>query len=180
MLRSLRPFFVALFLLPLAALAQDNVSRGTIGEMGYGKFVLKEGGGLERLYLVGKKDTNYEPDDWRPGEGDQVQVTFFEKKGKLVASSVKLVKLGPNSVDPKQMVSPMRVKVVESGKSGVIATLKGSSKKARFVYARKRTEFDPVGWVPQVGEEVEVEFEVEPSTFKYDMSYVLLKIKRIR
>lgn len=180
MLRSIKSLFFVLMLMPLAALAQDNVSKGTISEMGYGKFVLKEGGGLDRLYLVGKKDTSYEPEDWRPTAGDQVQVTWFEKKSKLVASNVKLVKLGPNSIDPKKMISPMRVIVKESGKSGIIATLKGTSKQARFVYARKRTQYEPVGWKPQVGEEVEVTFEAEPSRFKYDISYVIDKITRIK
>ena len=33
-----------------------------------------------------------------------VQVAWFEKKGKLVASNVKLVRLGPNSVNPNDMV----------------------------------------------------------------------------
>lgn len=186
MLRSLRlslktlvvALLPALFLGPLAALAQDNVSKGTIAEMGFGKFVLKEAGGLERIYLVGKRDTSYEPADWRPENGDQVQVAFFEKKGKLVASNVKLVRLGPNSVNPDDMVSPMRVKVQESGRSGIIATLKGSSKKARFAYARKRTEFEPVGWNPQAGEEVEVQFEAEPG--RSGITYVLTKITRIK
>ncbi|MFA5938401.1 MAG: hypothetical protein WC809_03505 [Sinimarinibacterium sp.] len=178
MLRSFRLFFVALFLLPLAALAQDNVSKGTISEMGFGKFVLKESGGLARVYLVGKRDTSYEPDDWRPADGDQVQVAWFEKKGKLVASNVKLVRLGPNSVNPNDMVSPMRVKVQESGRSGIIAKIKGTSKETRFAYARKRTEFEPVGWQPQAGEEVEVQFEAESG--RSGVTYVLTKITRIK
>ncbi|MFP5306905.1 MAG: hypothetical protein ACLGI7_13910 [Gammaproteobacteria bacterium] len=178
MLRSFKLLLVALLLAPLAALAQDSVSKGTIGEMGFGKFILKESGGLERVYLVGKGDTSYTPEDWRPAAGDQVQVTWFEKKSKLVASNVKLVKLGPNSVNPKDMVSPMRVLVTESGRSGIIAKLKGTSKEVRFAYARKRTEFEPVGWKPQAGEEVEVQFEAEPG--RYGVSYVLTKITRIK
>jgi hypothetical protein len=175
--RSFRLFLVALLLAPLAALAQDQVSEGTIGEMGFGKFILKESGGLDRVYLIGKRDTRYTPEDWRPGAGDRVQVTWFEKKSKLVASNVKLVKLGPNSVDPKEMVSPMRVLVTESGRSGIFARLKGTSKETRFAYARKRTEFEPVGWKPQAGEEVEVQFEVEPG--RSGVSYVLTRITRI-
>ena len=86
MLRSLKPLFVAaLLMLPLASLAgEDTVAKGTISEMGYGKFRLKETGGLERLYLVGKKDTSYDPNDWRPEAGDQISVDFFQKKDKLV------------------------------------------------------------------------------------------------
>ncbi len=50
---------------------------------------------------------------------------FFQKKDKLVAGKVTLVKLGPNNVDPKQMVSPLRVVVRETGKSGIIADAQG-------------------------------------------------------
>jgi hypothetical protein len=182
MMRSTRSLFAALLmavLLPQAALADDNVSKGTVGETGYGKFVLKEAGGLDRLYLLGKKDTTYSPDNWRPDSGDQVQVTFFQKKNKLVASQVQLVKLGPNNIDPKQMVSPMHVVVREAGKSGIIATPKGSTKQVKFSYARKKTQYDPVGWVPAAGEEVEVEFAMQEARFTYDIAYVLSKIKRI-
>ena len=182
MVRSTKHIFAALLmavLLPHAALADDNVSRGTVAETGYGKFVLKEAGGLSRLYLLGKKDTSYTPDNWRPDTGDQVQVTFFEKKAKLVASQVQLVKLGPSSVDPKEMVSPMHVVIRETGKSGFIATLKGSSKRVKFSYARNKTEYEPVGWVPTVGEEVEVEFAMQEATFTYNIAYVLSKITRV-
>ena len=159
--------------------AAGNIAKGVINEMGWGKFVLKEQGGLARLYLLGKQETAYDPAVWRPGLGDQVEVSYYENKGKLIASNVRLVKLGPNSVDPKEMVSPMRVVVQESGKSGIYAGRKGSPKRMRFVYARRHTQFDPVGWKPQVGEEVEVEFDTKPSTFKYDMAYELIKITRI-
>jgi hypothetical protein len=173
--------FIALLLAtPLvAAAADETASKGTIAEMGYGKFRLTEAGGLDRLYLVGKKETAYEPMDWRPGTGDQVSVTFFTKKDKLVASQVTLVKLGPNSIDPKQMVSPMRVTVRETGKSGIIATLKGTTKQVKFSNARKKTKYDPVGWVPAPGEEIEVEFTTVPSRFAFDITYQLGTVKRI-
>lgn len=181
MLRSIKPLFIAaLLLLPLAVTAADGTSaRGTISEMGYGKFRLKEDGGLERLYLVGKKDTSYEPNDWRPESGDQIAVDFFQKKDKLVAGKVTLVKLGPNNVDPKQMVSPLRVVVRETGKSGIKATLKGTSKEVKFSFQRKKTQYEPVGWVPAPGEEVEVEFTKAEAKFTYDISYNLTKITRI-
>jgi len=175
-MRQIKWMLVALFMLPFAALAQST--GGTISEMGYGKFRLKENGGTERVYLVGKKDTSYEPADWRPSEGDKVDVSYFEKKGKLVASNVKLVKLGPNSIDPKEMISPMRVTVREVGKSGIIATVKGT-KQAKFTYARKRTEFVPAGWQPQVGDVVEVDFEAEQARFTFNMAYVLKKITKV-
>ncbi len=178
-LRSIRSLFVALLLLtPLAALAEDNVSKGTIAEMGYGKFQLKESGDLNRLYLTGKKDTKYDPMNWRPEAGDQVSVTFFQKKDKLVASNVQLVKLGPNSVDPKQMVSPMRVTVRETGKSGIIATLKGSTKTAKFTSSRK-TKYEPTGWVPSSGEEVEIEFTTGDARFTGNLAYVMSKVTRV-
>jgi hypothetical protein len=173
MLRSFKPILLALLMLPvsLGALAADeNVAKGTIAEMGYGKFRLKENGGLERLYLVGKKDTSYEPNDWRPEAGDQISVDFFQKKDKLVAGKVTLVKLGPNNVDPKQMVSPLRVVVRETGKSGIIATLKGTSKAVKY---------EPVGWVPEAGEEVEIEFTTAAAKFTYDIAYVMSKVTRI-
>jgi hypothetical protein len=182
MLRSIKPLFVAalLLLLPLPTLAgEDTVAKGTISEMGYGKFRLKENGGLERLYLVGKKDTSYEPNDWRPEAGDQISVDFFQKKDKLVAGKVTLVKLGPNSVDPKQMVSPLRVVVRETGKSGIKATLKGTTKEVKFSSQRKKTKYEPVGWVPTPGEEVEVEFTTQAAKFTYDIAYVLSKVTRI-
>jgi hypothetical protein len=182
MLRSFKPLLLALLMLPvsLGALAADeNVAKGTIAEMGYGKFRLKENGGLERLYLVGKKDTSYEPNDWRPEAGDQIAVDFFQKKDKLVAGKVTLVKLGPNNVDPKQMVSPLRVVVRETGKSGIIATLKGTSKAVKFSSQRKKTKYEPVGWVPAAGEEIEIEFTTAAAKFTYDIAYVMSKVTRI-
>lgn len=181
MLRSIKPLFVAaLLMLPLATLAgEGTAAKGTISEMGYGKFRLKEDGGLERLYLVGKKETSYEPNDWRPEAGDQISVDFYQKKDKLVAGKVSLVKLGPNSVDPKQMVSPLRVVVRETGKSGIKATLKGTSKEVKFSSARKKTKYEPVGWVPSPGEEIEVEFTTQAAKFTYDIAYVLSKVTRV-
>lgn len=182
MLRSVRSLSIALLLAlaaPLAMAADGTASTGTIGEMGYGKFILKEAGGLDRLYLIGKKDTAYEPMDWRPDVGDQVSVSFFQKKDKLVASQVTLTKLGPNSIDPKQMVSPMRVIVRETGKTGIIATPKGMTKQVKFSNQRKKTKYDPVGWVPAMGEEIEVEFTTVPSRFAFDITYQLGTVKRI-
>jgi hypothetical protein len=180
-LRSIRSLFIALLLAsPFATLAADGTtSKGTIGEMGYGKFLLKEAGGLDRLYLVGKKDTAYEPQDWRPDAGDQVDVSFFQKKDKLVASQVTLVKLGPNSIDPKKMVSPLRVVVRETGKSGIIGTPKGFAKPVKFSNARKKTKYDPVGWVPAPGEEIEIEFTTVPSRFAFDITYQMGTVKRL-
>jgi hypothetical protein len=179
-LRSIRSLFIALLMLaPFTAQAQDTASKGTIKEMGYGKFLLSEAGGLDRLYLVGKKDTSYEPMEWRPYAGDQVSVSFFQKKDKLVASQVKLEKLGPNSIDPKKMVSPMHVVVRETGKTGIIGTPKGFNRTVKFSNARKKTTYDPVGWVPAPGEEIEVEFTTVPSRFAFDITYQLGAVKRI-
>ncbi len=93
--------------------------------------------------------------------------------------TVTLVKLGPNSIDPKKMVSPMHVVVRETGKTGIIATPKGFNRTVKFSNARKKTKYDPVGWVPAPGEEIEVEFTTVPSRFAFDITYQLGTVKRI-
>jgi len=162
-LRSIKSLFAALLLLPLSpatAPAQETVSNGVIAEMGCGKFRLKESKDMVRLYMVKKKVTHYDPSHWRPEAGDQVSVQFFQKKGNLVAGQVQLVKLGPNNIDPNLIVSPLRVTIRETGKTGLVGTLKGSSKPIRFSIGRKKPAYEPVGWLPAAGAEAEIEFTV--------------------
>jgi hypothetical protein len=71
------------------------------------------------------------------------------------------------------------VVVRETGKSGIKATLKGTSKEVKFSFQRKKTKYEPVGWVPAPGEEVEVEFAKAEAKFTYDISYNLSKVTRI-
>lgn len=179
MLKGFRLFIAVLLLAPAAGWAADSVTSGTISAMSWGKFSLKEAGG-ERTFAVGKRATSYEPKDWRPAAGDQVKVEWYEKKGKLIAGKLTLVKLGANSVDPDAMQSPMQVKVTEVGRSGIKAIPKGKTAAVKFTYQRKRTQFEPAEWTPQAGETVKVDFEAKSSKFSHGLTYAINKLTLIK
>lgn len=180
MLNSIRLLIAVLFLAPLAASAGESVVSGKISDTGWGKFILKEAGGLERTYAVGRRATSYEPSDWRPAAGDQVKVDWYEKKGKLVAGKVTLVKLGANSIDPASMKSPLIVKVTEAGRSGIKAIPEGKSTEIKFTYQRKHSKFEPTGWNPQAGERVRVDFEAKKGKFSHGLTYAINKLTLIK
>ncbi len=161
----------------VARAADEGNAVGTVQEMGHGKIVLQEKGGLARVFLEGRKDTSYEPTNWRPEQGDQLEIAYIQREQKLVATRVKLVKIGPNNVDPAEMVSPLTVTIVEVGRSGVLATKGKNPTRLRFAFARS-TVYEPVGWKPQVGEKVAVTFQAKPNPLTFNISYVLDKIVR--
>ena len=163
-----------------ARAAEDGPAQstsGTVQEMGYGKISLAEQGGLTRTFLEGRRDTTYDPVNWRPEKGDQLEISYVQREQKLVAKRVHLTKIGPNNVDPADLVSPMTVTLTEVGKSGVIGTMAGKETRVRFATGRK-TEYVPVGWKPQVGEKALVTFHSQPNNLTFNVTLAVDKLER--
>ena len=154
-----------------------QAASGTVQEMGYGKIALAEQGGLTRTFLEGRRDTTYDPVNWRPEKGDQLEITFVQREQKLVAKRVHLTKIGPNNVDPADLASPLAITITEVGKSGVIGTMAGKEQRVRFATGRK-TEYAPVGWKPQVGEKAVVTFHSQPNNLTFNVTLAVDKIER--
>lgn len=162
--------------LAAATAASGEVASGTVSQMGHGKIVLKEKGDLTRTFLEGRRDTSYEPPIWRPEAGDEIEITYIEREQRLVAQQVRLTQVGPNNIDPKDLVSPMEVTVVEVGRSGIFARRGDDARRIRFAFSRS-TQYEPVGWKPQVGEKVVVTFRPEANAFTFNVTYAIDRIE---
>jgi len=171
--------WVAVIGVAYLAAAEDAGQRasGSVSQMGYGKIVLKEKDGIARTFLEGRRDTTYDPESWRPEAGDEIEITYIQREQKLVATTVHLVEVGPNNVDPAKMTSPMDVTIVEVGRSGIIGTRGDDPRRIRFAFARS-TQYEPVGWKPLVGEKVSVIFQAKQNFFTFNVSFVIDKIAR--
>lgn len=165
----------------VAALGGGKI-QGTVTQTGWGKFILKDLAGTTRTFHVGKGVTGFEPDDWwRPKAGDEVTLEWIETTGRsgvvVTASSVKLLKPGPNTV---KLESPVEGEVVQGGRSAIQAKVRTKGKQSVVRFQRGRdTTVTPMGWVAMPGEKVRVEFTVQPSRFMFGINYVASKIEKL-
>ena len=159
------------------ALAEEPAT-GIVGETSYGAFKLDEKGTVRQFNLA-QKTSQFEPDAWRPTKGDKVKVTFTVTEGKrgskLVVDKVTLVKAGPDTVLPPP--SPATATIVEKGKTAL--RVKFAEGEMRFAIGRK-TEYMPVGWVPQAGEKVKIDFRVEKAWMTFSVSFVAEKVEKVK
>jgi hypothetical protein len=165
--------------LVLAGSVMGGEAAGTISEKGFGSFKLADKDGTQRLFNESSRSTRYEPDSWRPAMGDKVSVTYTEVQKKsgivLAVDLVKLVKRGPNSVE---ISSPADVEIIETGRSGVKATIKG--KVVRFSTGRTTT-WSPTGWAPNVGDKARITFHTQASRINVGvMGYVADSIEQVK
>ncbi len=61
----------------------------------------------------------------------------------------------------------------------VLAKLAGKDTIIKFD-AGKGTQYDPPGWKPVSGEKAMIEFTAKPSTFSFDVAYVMTSCKKIQ
>jgi len=159
-----------------------EVYQGKLTEEGYGKFkMLDKESQIEFLIYQSKKETTYSPEDWRPQLGDTISVDCYVKDKRfgndasmLVAAMIKLVEPGPQSLT---IESPVKVKLLEMGRRKVLVKFEDSKKSMRFDKARK-LDYDPIGWVPNSGDEIFIHFIKKESRFNYNMAYVITKIEK--
>ena len=169
-----------------AGVATTNAIKGTVQEVGFGKFTLQEKSGTSWLFYLSNDGTSYTPDDWRPVAGDEVAVTRIEveRRGNAIsqAVTVALTKIGPNTVRIK---SPVAVEIVETGKTGYRAKIVSSGKVVKFSNQRS-TKVVPVGWIPTAGEKATMTFAVQSATVfsmafsgPSGITYVLDKVEKV-
>lgn len=161
------------------AMAEEPAT-GIVSETGYGDFKLDEKGTV-RQFNLSQKTSQFDPDAWRPTKGDKVTVTFTvteTKRGsKLVVDKVTLVKAGPDTLLPP--ASPVTATVVEKGKTALLVKLAKGDGEMRLATGKK-TEYLPVGWVPQAGEKVKIDFRVEKSRMTYNVNFVADKVEKVK
>jgi hypothetical protein len=156
--------------------------KGSLSEEGYGKFkIMDEAENTEFLIHQSKKETIYDPANWRPRLGDIIKVDCYVKDKRigsgsamLVANAVKLIEPGKRTL---MIESPMQVKLIEIGRKMIHMQLPDNAGNVRFDRASKM-EILPVGWAPGPGDEMIIHFHAREGTFTYNMSYVVSKIER--
>jgi len=157
----------------------DNTAVGTIQEIGWGKFKIKDEDGTVRLFHISKKATTFSPDDWRPMLGDKVSIKFstFQRRSATIAQidSVKLLEAGPNT---PRMTSPVNVEIREVGRTGFKVKLLDSGKLVKFSRHRA-TRMEPAGWVPNVGDRAKITFSSRAGV-TYNITYLADKVERIK
>jgi hypothetical protein len=181
MSRSVSFLFLSVFCLallsPLSAQAGKNVT-GIIIDIGRGRYVVKEKKGIERLIYVSRHQTTFTPKAWRPARDDRVRISYYGIQGrrgvKLVATSIKLLKAGAGTVILK---SPVRGKIVKTGRRAVLVFIPSRDLQVRFATGRN-TILRPAGWIPRAGEKVKITFKAVRSRWRNRMGYVAEKIER--
>jgi hypothetical protein len=162
----------------MAGVARGDEATGLVRGTGYGKFTLVEKN-ITRLFRLSQKATTYDPDTWRPTDGDEVLITYVttqSKRGELaVVHSAKLLKAGPATVVNLQ--SPVVAEVIEAGQSGFKAKVQGN-KMVKFLIG-KQTQYVPAGWSIQPGQWAKVEFHVKGSGATYGINYLVDKVEKV-
>ena len=166
--------FVALLCaLALPGTAGADQATGLVQACARGTFTLDQDGTL-RLFHLSAKQTLYEPATWRPTVGDKIDATFVVNKGQLEVTQAKLVEAGPNTI--ADLASPAVVTIVEKGKSGIIGQLE-SGHSIKFSSSR-RTQWEPVGWLPMTGEKATVEFQAIRERFGFGVLFEATRIAK--
>lgn len=112
------------------------------------------------------RKTVYSPEDWRPGNGDKVKISYYTKtsrdgsKQKLVIDNLTLIQLNPANKIPE---SPVEGIVQNPGKKWI--DVKVGSKIMKFEKNRKRTVYEPTGFIPAPGQKVRITFSKVPAKF---------------
>lgn len=125
------------------------------------------------------RKTMYSPGDWRPGNGDKVKISYYTKtsrdgsKQKLVMDNITLVQLNPENKTPD---SPVEGIIQNPGKKWI--DVKVGNKIMKFEKNKKRTIYEPTGFVPAPGQKVKIYFTKTPMKFgKATMMNVIDKIE---
>ena len=112
------------------------------------------------------RKTVYSPADWRPGSGDKVKISYYTKtsrdgsKQKLVIDNLTLIELNPANKMPE---SPVEGVIQNPGKKWI--DVKVGSKIMKFEKNRKRTVYEPTGFIPSPGQKVRITFSKIPAKF---------------
>lgn len=154
------------------AAAGDRIVIGVVTESGRGSFVLRTPTGEFRTFNTGR-ETKYQPADFRVREGDQVEVTFYNKdfRGRIIqaVSHLKLIRLNPDFREPP---NPAFGTIREAGHRAFDIYIPAINLAWKFEVARVLNTIPP-GWTPLPGDEVIVAYDKVPSRWSGAPVYVI-------
>ncbi len=188
MVREFNRYFILFFVAGLLAFgsagldqarasAGDQSASGVVKKTGFGSFVLKTKGG-NKTFNTGR-GTKYEPADFRPREGDKVEVNYYDKdhRGKTIqaVSLLKLIKANPNFKEP---ANPAEGTVKEAGRKNILVYIPKIKKAWKFEFARGMKRI-PKKWKPAADDKVRVTYKKVPSRFTGNIIYQIKTLEKM-
>ncbi len=160
------------------ASAGDQTVSGEVVKGGFGSFVLRTRTGNNKTFNTGRL-TKYEPVEFRPRQGDKVQVTYYNKdlRGRTIqaVSHLKLIKANPNFMEPP---NPAVGTIKEAGRRGFYIYIAKIKKAWKFEVARG-WEAIPKGWTPAVDDKVKVTYKKVPARFTAGVVYQIKTLEKM-
>lgn len=150
---------ISLFICSFMMLSAEEVT-STVSETG-GTGVI-----ANSIKYWSDRNTIYTPGDWRPGRGDKVKISYYTKsskdgsKQKLVMDNLTLVQMNPANKTPD---SPVEGIIQNPGKKWI--DVKVGDKIMKFEKNKRRTIYEPTGFIPAPGQKVKIYFTKTPMKF---------------
>ena len=159
------------------ASAGDQIATGVIAKTGFGKIILHIGG-KEVQFNTGR-GTSFEPEDFRPREGDKVKVTYYDKehRGRTIqaVNKLELIKANPNFKEPP---NPSVGTIKEAGRRAYNVYIPEIKKSWKFEMVRG-AKIIPEGWRPAADEKVKVTCKKVPSRFTGGVVYKIKSFEKL-
>jgi hypothetical protein len=156
----------------------DQIVTGVVTEMGHGSFILRTETKENRTFNTGR-ETKYEPADFRAREGDEVEVTFYDKdlRGRIIqaVSHLKLIKLNPDFQEP---ANPAIGTIKEAGRRAYNIYIPEIKLTWNFELARGWKAI-PKGWKPAADDQVKVTYKKVPARWTSRIVYQILTIEKM-
>lgn len=153
---------------------------GVVKEVGFNQFIMIATGSNEGVRYNTGRETKYSPGDYRALQGDTISINYYEKPTKnggimLAVSSLELKKSNPNR---KDLVSPAIGVITEVGRAKI--RIDYIEYNQTISWSKKRgMQLMPAGYTPQVGDKVEVSFEMVKNQWTGRSSNVISGLKKI-
>jgi hypothetical protein len=160
------------------ASASDQTVTGVVSKGGRGSFILRTKAGENNTFNTGR-ETKYEPADFRAREGDEVQVTFYDKDFRSrtiqAVSHLKLIKINPNFKEPP---NPAVGTIREAGRRTFNIYIPEIKKAWKFEIARGWKSI-PKGWTPAADDKVKVTYKKVPSRWSGAPVYQIKTLEKM-
>ena len=160
------------------ASAGDKTVTGVVAKGGFGKFILRTKAGKEATFNTGR-GTKYEPADFRAREGDEVEVTYYDKdhRGRTIqaVSRLKLIKANPNFKEP---ANPAVGTIKEAGRRMYDVYIPEIKKSWKFEISRGWKAI-PKGWKPAADDKVKITYRKVASRFTGNIVYQIKTMEKM-
>ncbi|MBU0483032.1 MAG: hypothetical protein KKB30_00785 [Proteobacteria bacterium] len=170
--------FVGVGVEQVRASAGDQTVTGVVTQGGFGKFVLRTEAGKDETFNTGR-ETKYEPEDFRAREGDEVQVTYYDKEARgRTIQAVSLLKLVKANPDIKEPGNPAEGIIKEAGRRAFNIYIPDIDRTLNFEIARGWKSI-PKGWTPAMDDKVSVTYKKVPSRFSGAIIYQIQTLEQL-